>query len=268
MSVPKVILSQLSLPRFRADQSGTIKIGMLFPFLRRATSFTSSMHACYVPFIPRPGTTPSCLFVVNNPETPTKKQLTYNDLRAGVLNFGLPTPQRCSKNVYTMSFATRAAAEMAQMAAVVKLPSIRGSPVLLDAHIHRPYPSRIFSCDTNHLDIDYSRVATRVLSALRRTEGGPRASYELLRQDAFEERNFSPRYILRFDYGFRPPCTPWLQCIYIPVEHGNGKKKARVWAVFHPEDTSVACSYCDEHCQRGYSSSCPFAKVIGGQRDD
>jgi hypothetical protein len=171
-------------------------------------------------------------------------------------------------NTCTMAFPNQTAAEIAQMSAVITLPSLTGSPAHLEPQIHRPYPSRIFSCDTDYLDINHSRVATRVLRALRGPKGGPRASYELLRQDAFEERNLSTRYLLRFDYGFRPPCTPWLQCLYIPVEHANGKKKARVWAVFHPEDTSVQCSYCDEHCQRGYSSSCPFAKVIGGQRDE
>jgi hypothetical protein len=265
-SVPEVNYPQFLLPCFRADRLGTSEIRAFFPSLRGATSFTSSKHACYVPFTPRPGKSPSCLIVVNNPDTPTKRKITDDDLWA--ICSRLPLPQRCSKHVYTMAFANQTAAEIAQMSAVITLPSLTGSPVHLEPQIHRPYPSRIFSCDTDYLDINHSRVATRVLRALRGPKGGPRASYELLRQDAFEERNLSTRYILRFDYGFRPPCTPWLQCLYIPVEHANGKKKARIWAVFHPEDTSVQCSYCDEHCQRGYSSSCPFAKVIGGQRDE
>jgi hypothetical protein len=253
---------------FRADYSGPSNIGLFFPFLRRATLDTPNHKACYVSFIPRPGKKPSCLFVVSTPEGRTKKQLTDHDIRAGCSASGLPAAKRVSKNMYTMSFPSQTVADISQMSAVIKLPSSTGGTVLLDAYDHRPYPSRIFSCDAEAFEVNHTSVAARVRNALHGPKAGPRASYELLRQQSSDPHNRATRYILRFDYGFRPPCTPWLQCLYIPLKSGIGARKVMVWGVFTPEDTSAPCSLCDRQCQRGFTSTCPFTKVIGSQRDD
>jgi len=249
---------------FRADLSEIIRIRALFPCLSRATSTTPTRKACYVPFFPRPEKVPGCLFIVNTPDVRTKRHLTKHDLQLACSASGLPQLQRANKNLLTVSFPNHSAAASALRALSIPLPSITGGPLNVKATYHGPFPLRTFSCDAKDLpNIDHGTVGDRVLEALRESGTEVRAPFEVLRQQSPGPQSYGRRYLIKFDWGNRPPCTPWVQCLYIPLDHLSRNVDLTVCAVFKPEDVLKPCSYCGQQCQRSRANRCPFTEVIG-----
>jgi hypothetical protein len=162
---------------------------------------------------------------------------------------GLSRAERCNDNVFTLSVENREEAEKA----LITLPSTVGDPVVAKAHRHRTGPPRTFSCDATLLNIEHSTVGARVLEALC----GPAASFDLLRQ----EKDQQTRYLIRFNYGLDPPCIPWLQCFYVPMDDKR-KNGLKVWGIFTPEEIYDKCCFCGKQRQRKKCSSCPFTRVI------
>lgn len=239
----------------------------MFPCLSRATSITPSRKACYVPFTPRNGKLPSRMFIVDTPDARTRKNITKHELHLACSSSGLPQVQRRNRNVLTVSFPTVEEAASVQHSVSITLPSNSGESVDVKADYHGPYPSRTFSCDVKDLDIDHATVAANVMKALRGSATGLRAPFTLLQQETSNPRDRRKRYLIKFDFGLRPPCTPWLQCFYIPLDHIDSNKRMKVWGVFKPEDVVRPCSFCGERCQRGPTNFCPFTEVIGNQVD-
>jgi len=235
---------------------------MVFPCLSHATSITPREKACYVPFAPRRGKEPSRLFIVNTPDVPTRNNITKKELQKACSASGLPRAHLRHRNAITVSFPNKFEAASVQHSVSVTLPSVNGQTVDVKASYHGPHPSRVFSCDARYLDINHASVGDCVLRALRGSVGGPRAPFELLRQKTSDLKDDRRRYLLRFDFAFRPPCTPWIQCFYVPLDH-SGNKRAKVWGVFVPEDVLGPCPFCGERCQRSPINRCPFTKIVG-----
>jgi hypothetical protein len=215
-----------------------------------------------VQFTPRSGKNPSLSYVFNTPDVQTKMRLSDRDVQLAFNAFRDFKVQRFNKNLLTVSFADKAAFESAAKQWWIRLPSPSGQSVIIFPSTHGLYPSRVFSCDED-LPIKHPTVASSVMRAFRGSAAGPRASFELLQQETKLPQTHRTRYLIRFRFGVRPPCSPWMQSIYIPVQNVRGTGK--FWMVFKPEDVSVACPFCGKECQQG-AGSCPFAEVIGRQR--
>ena len=242
-----------SLP-FRADHSEEFKLSALFPHMKPATWSTPADRACYVSFAPRQGKVSRCLFIVNTPDKRTGRPIVERDVQLACSASGFTPAKRCNDNVFSVRSPNREGAENAQ----ITLPSALGGLVVAKASLHRTGPPRTFSFDATLLNVEPSTVAERVLGALSGSAAGPTTYFDLLRQECDQHT----RYLIRFEYGLEPPCTPWLQCFYIPMDdkRGNGLK---VWGVFTPERIYDPCCFCGEQCQRGRRSSCAFAMIIG-----
>jgi hypothetical protein len=253
----------MSLLRFHADHSETSKIRALFPYLTRATSTTHIRRACYVPFSPRPEKIPGCLFLVNTPDVQIKKRLTEHDLQLACSASGLSQLQRSNKNLLAVSFPNHSAAASALHVLSITLPSLTGGSLDVKASYHGPFPLRTFSCEARDLAIDHSTVGDRVLEALRESGTEIRAPFEVLRQETSDPQEDRIRYLLKFDWGNRPPCTPWVHCFYFPLDHSSHNVGLAVRAVFKTEDVLKPCSFCGQQCQRGRANRCPFTTVIG-----
>jgi hypothetical protein len=254
----------IALLRFRADHSETNRIEVVFPCLSRASSTTPGRKACYVAFVPRPEQSPGCLFVVNTPDVRTKRRLSGDDLELACSAPGLSQLQRRNKNLLTVSLPNQTAAASALRSLSIPLPSMTGQSLDVKAGYHGPYPARTFSCDATDLAINHTTVGARVLKALRGRVATIRAPFEVLRQQSSDPKDDRRRYLLRFDFGGnRPPCTPWVQCFYIPLDGKGTSGNPKVWGVFLPDDVLRACPFCRKQCQRGGSNVCPFTKIIG-----
>lgn len=212
-------------------------------------------QACYVPFAPRQGEATHCLFIVNTPDKRTGRRITDHDMQLACSASGLARAERCNDNVFTVRVPTKEEVEKA----LITLPSTLGDPVVAKASRHRTGPPRTYSCDATLLNMEHSTVAERVLEALRGPGEGPTASFSLYRQ----EFNLHTRYLIRFKYGLDPPCDPWVQCFYIPMDDKRGNR-LKVWGIFTPEEIYEPCCFCGKQCQRKKCGSCPFTSFIGG----
>jgi hypothetical protein len=250
--------------RFRADHSETNRIEVVFPCLSRASSTTPGRKACYVAFVPRPEQSPGCLFMVNTPNVRTKERLTEDDMELACSASGLSQLQRRNKNLLAVSLPNQTAAASALRSLSIPLPSSTGQSLDVKAGYHGPYPPRTFSCDATDLATNHTTVGACVLKALRGNVAKIRAPFEVLRQESSDPKDDRRRYLLKFDFGGnRPPCTPWVQCFYIPLDSESGNCNPKVWGVFLPDDVLRACPFCRKQCQRGRSNHCPYTKIIG-----
>jgi hypothetical protein len=257
------MFTRTALLHFRADHSEASKIRVLFPCLKRATSSTPNRKACYVPFAPRPEKSPGCLFIVNTPDVRTKRRLTQDDLQLACSASDLPQLKRCNKNLLAVSIPNLSSAAGTLRSLSIALPAVTGEMLDVKASFHGPFPPRTFSCDAKDLAIDHTTVGAHILDALREPADEVRAPFEVLRQETFDPQDDRRRYLLKFDFGFHPPCIPWVQCFYIPLDHKSGDEKLKVCAVFEPEDLLRPCPFCGQQCQRSRANRCPFTTVIG-----
>ena len=241
----------------RPGKPGITRLASLFPFLNRATSTTSPKRACYVQFAPCKGKRPSLFYVVNTPVVQTKRRLSDRDVHLACKAFGDYKVNRCKKNLLIVSFADMAALEAVKRRWIT-LPSPSGQTVDIEPSTQGLYPSRVFSCDED-LPIKHATVGPSVLRALRGPATGPRASFDLLKQQTEHPQIRRTRYLIGFRFGVHPPCSPWMQSIYIPVQSERGTGK--VWVEFRPENVNVRCAFCGEGCQQ-VAGHCPFADVI------
>ena len=217
-----------------------------------------------MPFAPRAEKIPGCLFLVNTPDVRTKRRLTEHDLQLACSASGLSQLQRANKNLLTVSFPNHSAAASALRSLSIALPSVTGESLNVKAAYHGPFPLRTFYCDAAGLDIDHRTVGDRVLEALRESGTEIRAPFEVLRQETTSDPQDVRRfYLIKFDWGNRPPCTPWVQCFYFPLDHWSRNVDLTVCAVFKPVDVLKPCSFCGQQCQRGRANRCPFTTVIG-----
>lgn len=99
----------------------------------------------------------------------------------------------------------------------------------------------------------HATIPKRVFEAL---DGPIAASLQLLKQ---EGTNYYLRYMIRLTAS-APPI--FVERFFIPLDSLGGDGK--IWGIFRPIKRDMECTMCQEKCQAGPVSTCPYATLMHG----